>query len=129
MKRILFLGAVLVQVAQAAQPAFDLKMNVELNGQPVSAPHVVTVAGERSSVTQKGPNGATFIEVIAREAMSGGGIAMDFKVGTINDDGTRTILSTPQIIAIENEEAEIEVGQAGGPTTVNLKVVAKRTKL
>lgn len=126
------LGLALIMVGSSAFGAtngYDLKMELSMNGKHVSSPRVIVKAGETATVTQKTDTEETFIEVVATEGeiQNNKGILMKMVVGTISSDGQRTIVSRPQILAKENEQALIQVGDKDGE--MSLSVVAKRKSL
>ena len=53
---------------------------------------------------------------------------MKFKIGLIKNDGSRTIISQPQILAKSGKEAHITVGQ-DDKKEMTLKVIATRKNL
>jgi hypothetical protein len=70
--------------------------------------------------------------VVAHEDKAPNGkqaIFMKFVVGQIAGDGSKTILSQPQVISIPNEKAQITVGENGKPEAVSLSVIATKTTL
>ncbi|MDO9180974.1 MAG: hypothetical protein Q7U04_01135 [Bacteriovorax sp.] len=117
--------------AFAASNTYDLKMNLMLNGKHVSSPRIIVRAGERATITQKQGDEESYIDVIATESTSQNkGIMMNFTIGKIDKDGTKTIIASPGILAKENAESNITINQ---DTSVNpelsLTVIAKRKKL
>lgn len=127
------LGLALLMVASSAfakTKGYDLKIDLSLKGKHVASPHLVVKEGEKATITPQSDNAARFIEVTATEGEVQGhkGILMNFTVGSITKDGKRTILSTPEILAKENESAQIVVGGKDG-AELSMSVVAKRTAL
>lgn len=118
-------------LAFASTNGYDLKMDLSMNGKHISSPRVIVKAGETATITQKTDTEESFIEVVATEGevQNHKGIVMKFTVGTISKNGQRTIVSKPQILAMENEKAEIIVGEDGGKEQLSLSVVAKRKAL
>jgi len=133
MKRIFAsaLVALFSSSAFATSAGYEMKMELSIKGKHVSSSSLITIAGEKASITQrmeKSKNG-TFIEVVATEDQGEGkGILMNFVVGTIDRDGNKTILASPSIIAKENEKAEVSVGD-NGKEEYALSVVASRKAL
>lgn len=130
MKLVAIILAFMGSSAFAFTNAYDLKMDLSINGKHVSSPHIFVKAGEMGSVSQKTDTEENFIEVIATEGQvqNQKGIMMNFTVGYIGKNGERTVVSTPQILAKENEPALFTVGQKNG-TELSLSVVAKRKSL
>lgn len=106
-------------------------MDLSLNGKHISSPRVIVKAGETATITQKTDTEESFIEVVATEGevQNHKGIIMNFTVGTIGKSGERTIISRPQILAKENEQAQITVGENGGIENLSLTVLATRKAL
>lgn len=116
----------------ASQKAFDLKMDLSIEGKHVSSPRIVVKEGEKGTITQESNGQKSFIEVVAKEDKAPNGkqaIFMTFVVGKIANDGTRTVISQPQIISIPNEKAQISVGEKGNPDLLSLSVIANKTTL
>jgi type II secretory pathway component GspD/PulD (secretin) len=129
------LGIVLLLIgssAFASTKAFDLKMDLSIEGKHVSSPRIVVKEGEKGTITQESNGKKSFIEVVAKEDKAPNGklaIHMTFLVGKIASDGTRTIVSQPQIISMPNEKAQITVGENGKPEVLSLSVIANKTTL
>ncbi|MFS4460769.1 hypothetical protein [Bdellovibrio sp. HCB2-146] len=127
MKSLIVAFVLLGSSAFAAGPNYDLKMELSLEGKHVLSPKVIVPAGETASVD----DGKTFVEVVANEGaiQDHKGILMKLTVGTIGKDGKRKILATPQVLAKENQAAQVTVESAnGGPADLSLSIVAKRIK-
>lgn len=120
----LFMGS----SAFAATKGYDLKMDLSMNGKKVSSPRMIVQEGVAGTIEQETSTEKTFIEVVATEGTvkNNKGILMKFTVGYIEKDGTRTIVSKPQILAKENETAQITVGDNKGKD-LSLSVIAQRT--
>jgi len=130
MKKIIMGFCLFAGTAAFASNGYDLKMELSMNGKKVSSPRLIVVEGAKGSVTQDDGNGKTFIEVVATEGefQHHKGILMNLVVGTIAKDGTKTILAKPQILAKENEPAQITVGEKD-KETLSLSVLASRKTL
>lgn len=113
--------------------AYDLDMQLSLNGKLVSSPRIITKVGEATTIIQKtdGETEQRYIEVTAIDSsiLGNKGIMMTFVVGSISKDGERKILSKPQVFAQENKKAEVTVGHGDNKETLSLSVVAKRKAL
>lgn len=116
--------AVFAVPAFAAPQSYDIAMKLKSNGKEISSPTVVVTEGETAKITQRDDDGTTFWEIVARESESH--ILLSFKVGKIDRDGKQSVLSNPRILTMENEPAEMTIGEAGGAETLTLSVVAKR---
>jgi len=116
--------------ALAKVDAYDIKMEVSMYGRHVSSPRIVTKAGEPAMIMNKAGLIENFVEVIAVEEEISGkkAIRMKFKVGMTGPDGKRTVISKPEILAFENEEAKISVG-SGDKEEFSLSVLAKRVEI
>lgn len=113
----------------AAQAGYELDMKLSLDGKHVSSPRLIVKEGEAGLIVQKTDTEESFIEVVATEGaiQNNTGILMKFVVGVIAPDGTRTVLSKPRILAMENQQ--ITVGNENGQESISLSVIAKRTSL
>lgn len=129
------LGIALLLIGSSAfgsTKGYDLKMELSLNGKHISSPRIIVKEGETATVTQKTDSEESFIEVVAIEGtvQNHNSIMMKFVVGTISKNGERTIVSKPQILARENEPAQITVSEKeNGPVQLSLSVIAKRKAL
>lgn len=116
--------------AFAATTAYDLKVELSIDGQIVSKPRIVTKRGETATITQQDQNGDGYtIEVLADEGVveKNKGILMKFKVSRVAADGTTTLLATPQILTNkENEKATVSVGNEKEKGLLGLSVIAQR---
>lgn len=124
--KLIAIALVLFGSSAFASNAYDLKMDLSLNKKHVSSPRIIVKAGEMGSINQKnGTEDEHFIEVIATESSikNKKGILMNFTIGTIGKNGERTILAKPQILAKENEPAQITIGEKNG-SEVSLSVTA-----
>lgn len=103
--------------APAAVPSpriYVLDMKLSLDGKVVSAPKIVAQEGmkaELADVDQKTKNG-TFIEVTAHrvDSIKDNQAFLQMVVGKVTN-GQKEIISTPQLVALENEEAAMEIGE------------------
>jgi hypothetical protein len=131
MKLILVISAFLLSLqCFASTKAFDVKAEVSIDGKLVSRPHIVTKPNELASINQKLQGDKDIlIEMTASDYHSKdpkNGIMMKFTVSRL-DEGKRTVLATPQIVALPGEEAMIEIGKAKAET-VKVKVLATRVQ-
>ncbi len=115
----------------ASTNAYDLKIELSMNGKYVSSPRLITEEGKQASITQESEGKKIFIDVIATEKPTGSkqAILMKFVIGTISATGEKKIVSTPKIITLENKKAEITIGDQPGKEDLSLSVVATRKTL
>lgn len=107
----------LASPASASVPSpriYLLDFQLSLDGKVVSSPRVVAQEGtktELSDVNKKTKTG-TFIEVTPHRVDSerDNQTFLQMVVGKIVD-GKKEIISTPQLMAMENEEAAMEIGE------------------
>mgnify|MGYP001236614433 CR=1 FL=1 len=129
MKVFMTIIAVLVSASVLAAPnnTYQIKMSFSIEGKSDSTMSVAVEEGKMGSVVSENEKERTFFEVVATEGEIEGnkGILMKFKVGHLEKDGSRKIISHPIILAKAGEEALISVGQKGKPE-MNLKVIATR---
>lgn len=121
----------LMAAGPATRAGYALKMALSMNGKVVSTPQLIVRNGATGSITEESATQKTFIEVTATEGsvQKRQGIMMNFVVGRIAKDGTRTVLSRPSILANENEKAEITVADKQSGETMALSVIATRKAL
>lgn len=128
----LFLIAALMITSQGfTNPtnSFDVKIDLSWNGKRVSFPSIIVKDKETATVTQKTGDEEDFIEIYATEGkiQKHQGIMMKFTVGSIDKNGTRVVFSQPQILAKENEAAQITVSdKEKGLRELSLSVVARK---
>lgn len=113
--------------AMAFATQYDIALKLKSNGREISSPRVVVRDGERAKITQKDADGTTFWEIMANER-GPGGVKLSFTLGKVDRFGHQSVLSKPQIMAMENEPAELTVGE-DGTEVLTLSVVAKRKAL
>lgn len=115
----------------ASTNEYDLKMDLSINGKHVSSPRVIAKEGETTSMTQDSNGEKIFMDVIATEQVINNkqSILMKFVIGRFSETGERTILSTPQIITIDNKRAQITVGDKQEKEDLALSVIATRKAL
>ncbi|MFP5518733.1 MAG: hypothetical protein ACLGGX_02425 [Bdellovibrionia bacterium] len=130
MRLVAILLAFLGSSAFAATNGYDLRMDLSLNGKHISSPRLIVKAGEKATINQKTDTAESFIEVIATESsvQNHKGILMNFVIGIVSKNGERIIKATPQVLAKENEPAQVTVGQNIGDE-FSLSVVASRKSL
>lgn len=130
MKLVAIVLTFIGSTAFASTNGYDLKMDLSLNGKHVSSPRLIVKAGETAYINQKTDTEESFIEVVATEGsiQNHQGILMNFIVGVIDQNGQRVIKAKPQILAKENEAAQITVGENNGDE-ISLSVVATRKSL
>lgn len=115
----------------ASTNGYDLKMELSINDKHISSPRIIAKEGETALVTQDSNGEKIFVEVIATEKPTDNkkSILMRFVIGTISSTGEKKILSTPQMIALENERAEISVGNQAKKVDLDLSIIATRKVL
>lgn len=122
-----YLFTSLVGLAAATSAQYDIALKLKANGREIAAPRVVVRDGERAKITQKDADGTTFWEIVANERSSGG-VKLSFTLGKVDRFGHQSVLSKPQILALENEPAEMTVAEDGAEV-LTLSVLAKRKAL
>jgi hypothetical protein len=106
----------------AAIPGYDIKMDLSLNGKKASSGKVQVKEGESAVILSPAASGETFIEV-SNVQDTGAGMKMNFVVGSIEEDGSRKVLSRPEVLVEEGQTATVE------SSDVSLQVSAKRKSL
>lgn len=109
----------------AAPQMYDIALKLKAHGKEIASPSVVVMEGETARITQHDEGGTTDWEVLA-QSQANNQVMLSFKIGVTDKDGTQKILSQPRIMAMENERAEISVGDANGVERLSLQVIAKK---
>jgi len=130
MKFGVLISCLLVSVSAFATHGYKLDMELSVDGKNVSSPRLMVLEGKKGSITQESSNEKTFIEVVAKEGWveNHKGIMLNFKVGYIGADGQKTIFANPQVLAKENEPAQITV-ENQNHEKLSLSVIATRKSL
>lgn len=124
MVNTLLAAAFIAASASAASPqAYDISLKLMSNGKEISSPTVVVSEGETAKLTQRDSDGTTYWEIAAKESQDQ--ILLTFNIGKIDKHGKQTVLSSPRILAMENEPAEMQV-KHDDKEVLTLSVVAKR---
>ena len=132
MKALFILATLLLSTSVfASKKAYELNLDLSIDGKTVASPKLVVFAGSMGSVIQDTASGNSFFEVVVNEGEVQGnkGILMKFKVGHILEDGSRKIISRPTILSENGKEASITIGEDGTAQKVIIKVTASRTAL
>ena len=132
MKVILVLFTVFLSgSAFAATNGYQLKLDLSIGGKHVLSPQILVTEGATASVTEEVDGEKTFIEVVATEKPTGkkNAILMKFVVGTVTSSGERRILSTPTLISLENNMAQITVENKKPKGDLTLSAIATRKNL
>jgi len=131
MKKTIFTAIVLSsQFALSAigtVKAFDMEMNLSIDGKAVSTPRIIAKEGEKEIYIHEANGERNSIEVLAKEVKTQDGvqaIEMIFTVSRIAEDGSSKVIAQPHITALPNSQAMIQVGENVRPNMLSLKVVA-----
>jgi hypothetical protein len=111
---------------------FDLKMDLSMGGKHLASPRILVKEGEKALVSQEKNGEMSFIEVVAVEERSpkgDGGIRLDFVIGKIAADGSRTMVSQPRLLAYPGEKSQITVSNDDSGSTFSLSVIANHKDL
>lgn len=126
---LLLAGSVSFAAIQAPK-TYNLKMELSVNGKMVSAPIINVIEGEKALITQDDGAQKSFIEVMAKREITRKGqaaIFMDFTVGQLMADGSKSIKASPKIYVAENNKAEIRVAGTDSDT-LDLSVIVNEVK-
>lgn len=112
----------------AATNVYELQIDLTLNQKPTISKQLSIADGSKVTISEEGKGVTTTVEVTAKEGaiQNTKGIVFDLVIGTIAKDGKKTILSRPQILAKENEPAEIT--SANNENEISLSLLVKRQK-
>jgi Flp pilus assembly secretin CpaC len=128
---ILGLYSLISTSAFASENGYALKMDLSLNGAHLSPPRMTVIAGKTGTFIQKTGSTETFIDVIATEGavQDHKGILLKFVVGTIEKNGNRTVLYTPELLATENKTATFTTAGKNRANSLSLSVTPQRKTL
>lgn len=106
---------------------YDIDMELLVNGEKQSS-RIIVLEDELGSITSETEDQKTFFEIVANEEELSGtkGILLKMKVGQINKDGSRTLISTPTVLAKDGEETSVIVGEDKNKEKITIKVRATR---
>ncbi|MCC6278110.1 MAG: hypothetical protein IT289_09365 [Oligoflexia bacterium] len=110
-----------------SQKAYDLSLALYLNGEQITSPHLILKEGQTAflSIKDNKTKDETFLQVSAQEKDKG--IFVMSKIGKMKH-GKMEIISEPQIVALENEKAEIETSETNPKRqSVRLSVLVRKT--
>jgi capsular polysaccharide biosynthesis protein len=99
--------------AFAATNTYNIKMNLSIKGKNNYPTQIIAEDGKATTVTQKsnGKDEETFVDVITTKKVlktKKEGVSIKFTAGTIDNKGEKHIQFNTQIIAIENQPAQIK---------------------
>ncbi len=106
---------------------YNLKMNISLDGKHIFSPDLTVKEGTKGFITSNGKTDITYIEVTATDHKTADGkqtVHLKFNIGKLNKDGSKTLTFSPEIIAIPNKKASIEVGENPKKELLALSVLA-----
>ena len=109
-----FLSLACVSALGAVPRQYQIDMKLMIDGKLVSSPRIVVNEGKKAEISDQNKKGGdgNFMEVTAHRVPSDDDdqAFLQMVVGRIRD-GKREIIGTPQVMALENEEAAMEVGE------------------
>lgn len=112
--------------AFGAIPGYDIKVDYTLNGKPVTGTHLRVKEGETATMITKKGSQESFMEVTP--VKSDKGVHMKFVLGTIDENGERSVISTPEVITGSNGKAQIIQDDKDGDK-MSLSVLAKEQSI
>lgn len=123
------LGLFVAAAAHATPNTYRIDSQLFIDGKLISSPKIITNAGESAELTQVGnnPNDKLSFKVVPEDFNNDkikDGILMKFNIEYIY--GSRSVKSSPQIIAKSGSEASISIGKMQNKEEVLLKVIATR---
>jgi hypothetical protein len=104
-------------------------MDLVFQGKVLPTSILTVREGEKATITHLNDNRRNFIDVTTTKSTVAGhpGILMKFNIGTRAENGKKTILASPQIIANDDSVSKITQGDKG-KEIISLSVVAKTIK-
>lgn len=118
----------IAHAAPVPPATYELDMNLKFDGKLMSSPRVVVLDGQSAVLSDRGPNGGTYIEATVVGEKQG--VLMKFALGTMDAEGKRVVYARPQVIAAENQAATINVkeSEGGAPADVTFTVTARKAE-
>jgi hypothetical protein len=127
---VVFCILMLNSFAQANEnKTYHIDLDLFQGSKKLFSPSVTVKEGQPALVTQQDGKIRSFIEVVVVEGMLTNvkGILLKVIAGTINSNGTRTILAKPELVVAENELTKISTEKSYENLSVN--IVASRKDL
>lgn len=96
----------------SAGTAFDLKLDMIFYGKALPTSRFKVKEGEKITITNTTDISRNFVELVAYKSpyVERPGILIKFNIGTMNDSGVKTLVSSPQVITKENQMGQITQG-------------------
>lgn len=113
----------------ASKDSFDIQIDLSMDGRHVTSSKLVINNGEKGSIVHEKTGEKIFLEVVATDGKAPDGqpaVDMIFEIGRILNNGQRSIISQPRIMALEGEKAEITVGDQNQNELISLSVLANK---
>jgi len=127
MKVLMSLILFIFSFSTFAVQSYKLDMNLLIDNKSVSKPKIIVQEGEKGTITQNdsATNTTTEISVVASQGEMQGrkGILLKMEVG-YNKNNVQKIVSRPQILVSEGQEALVEVVGNEGNKKMSLKIIA-----
>jgi hypothetical protein len=115
MKMLVIVLLITFGKAFATTNTYNIKMNLSIKGKNNFPTQVIAEEGKATTVTQKSndKDDETFVDIITTKKVlktNKEGLSIKFTAGTIDKNGERHIQFKTQILAIENQSAQIQDG-------------------
>lgn len=126
---ILTLTLFITSAAQASNPgAFDLRMQITRNEKIIASSKITVKDGEMGSLVSESEDSKTYFDITATERNISGskGIFMKLEIAHVRKDGSKTIVTSPSLLAKVGKESVVLLQQDGvkGEDELFLKVIA-----
>ena len=100
-----------------------LDVSVHIDGELVSQPRFLSAAGQTASIESVGKDGHGYSITVTPTLKDDNQVHMKFEVATLHND-KKTIVSTPQLITLVGQSAEItQVSKDDPKRTMSLTVI------
>jgi len=123
---IFILGLVGSAFALSSENTYQLNLEVKMDGELVNFPNQTVKEGKKTTLVQTHKGKTVHIDILAKEkeilADERATVEMDFTLSEVLPNGTKTILSNPKIITIENEEAQVSMSNQQGKEEYSVTV-------
>ena len=130
MRKLVLIAMILVSpFASTGTLKYRIHVLLARKGVPVTSATVITRSGEWALITQNDGDVHHRVHISAMDSTFNGEsmIHLKLKIENLNDQGGYLVLAQPEILARENQRAEVSVGSAEGDSDLDLNVFAEHT--
>ncbi|MEY4617498.1 MAG: hypothetical protein RJB66_2458 [Pseudomonadota bacterium] len=130
MRKLILISMIMISpFASTGTLKYRIQMNLSRGGEVVSTGTFLARNGEAVEISQGNTNTNHIIEVTAIETTFNGEsmIHLKLKVEGVEKNGERVVIAEPEILAHENQMAELVVGSQEKQNDLQVNIIAERT--